>query len=45
MNDHVMKKKSGCQLSYLDGFSDGFEELLPDMSVWGLDPLFVIELA
>ena len=44
MNDHALEKKSGGWSSYLDGSSDGFRELLPDMSMWGPNPSFVTEL-
>ena len=45
MNDHALENKSGDWYSYLDGSSDGFGELLLDMSVWGLGLTFVTEPA
>ena len=39
------KRKVGVGKSYLDGSSNGFGDLLLDMSVWGLGLMFVMGLA
>ena len=45
MNDHALEKQNRGWESYLDGSSDGFRELLPDMFEWNPGPSFVTESA